>query len=172
MGIFLSMLGKYIKIFNVKVKTRMKKKIVYNPPIDVYFEYQFVMNFISEYLGAIDLLSMKPKVSDNNREFLKTLKIVTFEDLINANISAVAKIYENKQLFRFLIEVFSYYYELFECTNETFMETRVISIILNGEQEFLDKPINIYLIPGMYVRMCNVFKNHKKYKIEVSFNKI
>lgn len=143
-----------------------KKAITYNAPIDIYYEYQFVMRNINDYLKSVCVLDMKPKVSETDREYLRKLNIVTFKDAIDAKKDTVEKIFQNKRLFRFFIEFFSDIYQQYEYDQNDFVGKRAINLLNNVESDFLKRPINLFLSPKMYVRICHAFKNHKKRRIE------
>lgn len=145
----------------------MKKRTVikYEPPVDVYYEYQYVLSGILDFLRDIDVLEMKPKVDEKNKAFLSELGIATFKDLFIANKEVVKKIYQNNRLFRFIIEAFSYLYERYERSTTGYYGKKAIDIINDGEHEFLERPINLFLVPRQYVRIYKAFKNHKKRKI-------
>lgn len=144
---------------------RKKSAIIYDPPIEVFFEYQYVLSTISDFLSKHSLPEMKPKVSDENIEFLKSLGVVTYKDIFEANKETVKKIYQNKKLFRFLIEAFNCFYECYERDVTGYYGKKAISILINGEPEFLEKPIYLYLAPRMYSRISNAFKRYKKHEI-------
>ena len=142
-----------------------KTVIIYDPPIEVFYEYQFLMESINGYLVENEILECKPNISDIDKECLAELGVVTSKELIDANKDTVSKIYQNKKLFRFLLEAFMYFYQQYEFKNPSFISNRAVDIILNGDEYFLEKPINLYLSPKMYVRLYKTFKRHWKHPI-------
>ena len=144
---------------------RKRTVIKYEPPVDVYYEYQYVLRGILDFLRDIDVLEMKPKVDEKDKAFLGELEIVTFEDLLLVNKEVVKKIYQNNKLFRFIIEAFSYLYERYERSTTGYYGKEAINIINEGENEFLERPINLFLVPKQYVRIYQALKNHKKRKV-------
>ena len=70
-----------------------KTVIVYDAPVEVFFEYQFILKTIKDYFDEKGILSLKPNIKNKEQCVLDKLGLYTYRDLIEARQKTVFEIY-------------------------------------------------------------------------------
>lgn len=126
-------------------------------PIDTYSELQYLLKKAISFLRDKGYLKLKPKVSDDEKAFLDSIGLFTFEDLIYAEKKQVEAIQKRKELFQFILEFFAWmnrkYVYSFNDGNIVFDPKRATEIIKGNNYRFLSRPINFYLYPQLANRI-------------------